>query len=107
MNMNTAPLGMHIFSALSLALLIAGTANAHHKPDASGGVEHRDKFGYALQGAPSCAINRGATATTIRQQVRQCAGAPSAESARSAPIHLAKPLSGSPYRSDKTDRYSF
>lgn len=107
MNMNTAPQGMHIFSALSLALLIASTADAHHKPDASGGGEHRDKFGYALQGAPSCAINRGATAITIHQQVRQCAGAPSSDSATPSPIHLAKPLSGSPYRSDKTDRYSF
>ena len=107
MNMNTAPQRIHTFSALSLALLIAGTANAHHKLDASGDGEHRDKFGYALQGAPSCVIDRGATAITIRQQVRQCAGAPSSDSAIPSPIHLVKPLSGSPYRSDKTDRYSF
>lgn len=109
MNMNTAPQRRQTFSALSLALLIIGTANAHHKSEPTREDEQLDKFGHAMQGTLNCALSRGATAFAIPQQVQQCVGVgvTSADSTTPAPIHLAKPLSGSPYRSDKTDRYSF
>ncbi len=107
MNMTTATHRLQAISALSLALLISGTASANHKSDSPGGERHRHEYGNSVQSTPSCRGGRQPTLLNIgtHQNAQRCAV--HSEATAPAPIRLAKPLSGSPYRSDDNVRYSF
>lgn len=106
MNTTTATHRMQTISALSLALLIGGTASAHHRADTTS--EERHLHGYE-DSAQACA-NDGRPAVFnlgTAPMAPQCVGISGSNKTFPAPIRLAKPLSDSPYRSDESIRYSF
>ncbi|MAX90342.1 MAG: hypothetical protein CMK99_06330 [Pseudomonas sp.] len=109
MNTTTAAQCFQTISALSLALLIGGTASAHHRSDlpSEDGLLH--EAGHTVQSKTGCAKRRGATLFNLgmHQNAPQCVGSSSSNVATPAPIRLAKPLAGNPYRSNETIRYSF
>lgn len=109
MNTTTAAHCFQTISALSLALLIGGTASANHTSESSSEDGHLHGYGHAVQGETGCANGRRPTLFNlgVHPNAPQCAGASSSDTKAPAPIRLAKPLSGSPYRSDETIRYSF
>lgn len=109
MNMNSALYRTRTFSALSIALFIIGTANAHHKSEPARDNGHVQSHGQALESQPTCTTGRSAAVFNlgVQQSARKCSGQASSDSMTPAPIRLAKPLSGTPYRSEETVRYSF
>ncbi len=108
MNTTTAAQCFQTIWALSLALLIGGTASAHHRSDlpSEDGLLHES--GHSVQSKTGCAKSRGATLFNLgmHQNAPQCTGS-SSSGITPAPIRLAKPLAGNPYRSNETIRYSF
>jgi hypothetical protein len=109
MNTTTAAQCFQTISALSLALLIGGTANANHRSDLPSDDRHLHESGHSVLSKTGCAKSRGATLFNLgmHQNAPQCAGSPSSGITPPAPIRLAKPLTGNPYRSNETIRYSF
>lgn len=108
MNTTTAAHCFQTISALSLALLIGGTASANHRSDLPSEDVHLHESGRSVQSKTGCAKSRGATLLNLgmNPNAPQCAGSSNADRTP-APIRLAKPLAGNPYRSNETIRYSF
>ncbi|WP_019340687.1 hypothetical protein [Stutzerimonas stutzeri] len=109
MNTTTAAHCFQTISALSLALLIGGTAGAHQRLISSSEDGHLHEYDHAVQSKTGCANGWRATLFNLGAHSHgpQCAGASSADTSVPAPIRLAKPLSGNPYRSGESIRYSF
>ena len=109
MNTTTAAQYLQTISALSLALLIGGTASANHRSDLPSKDGHVHESGHSMQSKTGCAKPRGATLFNLgmRPNAPQCAGSSNSDLVIPAPIRLAKPLAGNPYRSNETIRYSF
>ncbi|WP_417776786.1 hypothetical protein [Stutzerimonas xanthomarina] len=109
MNTTTALHCFQTISALSLALLIGGTAGAHQRSITSSEDGHLHEYDHAEQSKTGCA-NGGRTTLFnlgVHPHALHCAGASSFDTTAPAPIRLAKPLSGNRYRSDEPIRYSF
>ncbi len=110
--MNTATVSHRIptLTALSIALLISGTTHASHRADSSQTLHPQDVENATSNRADCGTGISGPIADTpnSRSAVPACADDGRAGTATPAPIRLAKPLLGNPYRrSGEGIRYTF
>lgn len=110
MNTATATHHIHTTCALSIALLISGTANLSHGTEQASGSAYRQRYESFAKDSPNCAIS-GSRVIFFESSSRQAEGTCTISDALTTPppqVRLARPLSGSRYiRSGENIRYSF
>lgn len=110
MNTATATQCIQTTCALSIALLISGTASASQGSQQSGDEMYRQGYESFAAETPSCASSQDPRVIIFggaRQLATPCSDANTSMTIKS-PVRLARPLSGRQYiRSGDSIRYSF